>query len=348
MLPQIYAICHLKLEVHLLRNSLCERPPTPVEKDEERPQQIIQLRGEDGADDSLASERQSNHDLQDIAEDSSMSTSPPETTTSPDSTYSKAPHSRRWSRANLVSLIFGRNPESGKKLKKTFSGKLKMHRTRSITRQSSEYVRSKLNIGQESLALPGSTPRSDWDMVAPEQSLVVDMARQEEAQLERATGAETPDSQLAMADGTLARAPSEQNDGVTASPNERFRRVIERMDKAILSVSPDVKFPPPTLLLQLREQEKKAAFATSDPVRIPGRPLLGRVKSFNTINSSAMSSDSAAFDAFPTAASPNFTGSPSMPSGVCTPANVKKISVDNRTGLESLMTGNNSLVSLAF
>ncbi|KAF9933807.1 hypothetical protein FBU30_004405 [Linnemannia zychae] len=44
-------------------------------------------------------------------------------------------------------------------------------------------------------------------------------------------------------------------DDLHACQNYRFAKIIQQIDKAIISVSPDVSFPPPHLLLRLRDEE---------------------------------------------------------------------------------------------
>lgn len=222
-----------------------------------------------------------------------------------------------------------------------------MHRTRSITRRSGELGRlMSFSPTLPSFRLPGALPGAlpfydDWEMVAPDTSVVVDMVKKEEEHVsELATAPTTP---------TLA-VPSEALTGATPAapldPNERFLRVIERMDKAILSVSPDVKYPPPALLLQLRQEEK--SFQQNELARVRGRPLLGRVRSFQDTLPKSAALPLSAHSTTTTDGLPSSSSSPALANAALSPPIAhKRISIDTRTGLGSLLAGNNSLVSLS-
>ncbi|KAG0151570.1 hypothetical protein CROQUDRAFT_86598 [Cronartium quercuum f. sp. fusiforme G11] len=77
------------------------------------------------------------------------------------------------------------------------------------------------------------------------------------------------------------REESEGEESVKKPILGRFERVIEKMNRAMLSVSPDVVFPPPHLLVSLRQQEiaemtEGLGTITKLPIRstLPPRPKL--------------------------------------------------------------------------
>lgn len=338
-LLQIFAVCHLKIEMHLLRDHLCSRPAPPA----------VPPKSPD-----LQTSSDSTPVIEDVpalpAKDSPTLDSEgplsPLSPISPDSESTMTGHVRKWSKGGFVNFLLGRQakeaPDQSNKLKKRFSTKLKMHRTRSISRRSGELGRlapfsPKLPSFRLPGALPGALPYyDDWEMVAPDTSVVVEQAKHEEqAAGEALTAPATPTASVVR--GSLDVLPA-----VPPNPNERFLRVIERMEKAILSVSPGVHYPPPALLLELRDEEKSVQH--NELARVPGRPLLGRVRSFqDTLPKGAMSPLSTASpstDGLPTSSSATALSSAAL----SPPVSQRRINIDTRTGLGSLMTGNNSLV----
>lgn len=224
-----------------------------------------------------------------------------------------------------------------------------MHRTRSMHRKSEDVVSriaQPLSPRDEPLRMPGAFTMDEWELVAPEQKIVVNMARTEEeeaGEILTAPGSPTesrshvlPASTGALDTGLKAHVEKDAD-----RPNERFKRVIERMQKAVLSISPDVHFPPPSLLQVLREQEQQQN--STEATHIPGRPLLGRLHSFAGLNSPSMSPVIA--DGLPASSSVPALLSSQAVEPAEQPVLATKISIDTRAGLASLMTGNNSLVS---
>jgi hypothetical protein len=327
--------------MHLFRDHLCERPPPPPPVEPEAAHSLVET--------EVTPEVLSKDSLVEQSEEPMSPISP---VTSPDSEAGHlSNHVRKWSKGGFVNFLLGRQSkdtgDQSNKLKKRFSNKLKMHRTRSITRRSGELGRlMSFSPTLPSFRLPGALPGAlpfydDWEMVAPDTSVVVDMVKKEEEHVsELATAPTTP---------TLA-VPSEALTGATPAapldPNERFLRVIERMDKAILSVSPDVKYPPPALLLQLRQEEK--SFQQNELARVRGRPLLGRVRSFQDTLPKSAALPLSAHSTTTTDGLPSSSSSPALANAALSPPIAhKRISIDTRTGLGSLLAGNNSLVSLS-
>ncbi|KAF9082129.1 hypothetical protein BGX23_012783 [Mortierella sp. AD031] len=117
----------------------------------------------------------------------------------------------------------------------------------------------------------------------------------------------------------------------------RFAKIIQQVEKAIISVSPDVSFPPPHLLLRLREEEvvgpdsRRKSYTWEDVELVAkkigfgnrmGRPkvngALGQVTRFGTTTSTATNQTAA-------------TGKGN------------RLPIDSRAGLEHLMTNSNAL-----
>lgn len=348
----IYAACHLKLEVHLLRDSGCPRPPPLPGKEEVSTKPAVTREASDStihAEPAPKSspEIEASSPLSPIGE---FPLSPVTSTSSDEERPAAKSHSKKWSRSGLVSLLFrDRTPaEPVNKLKKRFGGRLKMHRTRSIHRKSEDVARAEHAMvpKEEPLRMPGAFTLDDWELVAPEKKVVVNMARNEEEQAgETLTAPGSPsDTKPPSPLPTLANTALDNimlHQQVEESAHERFKRVIERMKKAVLSVSPDVHFPPPSLLQSLREQEQQQH--TTEGIRMPGRPLLGRLHSYTGEKSPSMSAGLA--DGLPTSASVPALLSSEPVSAAAPNTAATKISIDTRAGLASLMTGNNSLVS---
>lgn len=354
----VYAACHLKLEMHLLRDSGCPRPP-PL-PDKVKPAEFEEKPSvhREASDSTIHAQPTSPptspemHTLSPIPQDETFVSSPIDSNPGDEFRSPPKSHGRKWSRSNLVSLFFReRTPgEPMNKLKKRLGGRLKMHRTRSLNRKSEDIARSStypLSPIDEPLRMPGAfAPTDDWELVAPEKRVVVNMARTEEEQAgEILTAPASPTisptlGQVHSNAAPLNTAAMEVEDA--DRPNERFKRVIERMQKAALSVSPDVRFPPPSLLSTLREQEKEQQ--SSEITSIPGRPLLGRLHSYAGMMSPSMSPVPS--EGLPMSSSVPTLLSAKAVSTVTTPLTATtKISIDARAGLASLMTGNNSLVS---
>ncbi|KAF9911808.1 hypothetical protein EC991_002110 [Linnemannia zychae] len=117
----------------------------------------------------------------------------------------------------------------------------------------------------------------------------------------------------------------------------RFARIIQQIDKAIISVSPDVSFPPPHLLLRLRDEEaigpdsKRKSYTWEDVEFVAkkigfgnrmGRPKVGgaygQITRFGTTTSTAT----------------NQTGATGKGN---------RLPIESRAGLDHLMTNGNAL-----
>lgn len=154
--------------------------------------------------------------------------------------------------------------------------------------------------------------------------------------------------------------PEPREDGKTESkltsekeePAERFQRVIKQMEKCVLSVSPDVVYPPPHLLVRLRKQEiEQLEIERSlpppkppvppkpvpllSPFSAPSRPFIDRLRSYTPIDAQTLAMGFASGHApLPE------PGTSTMSS---TTSRATRITLDARAGLSSLMTNNNSL-----
>lgn len=130
-------------------------------------------------------------------------------------------------------------------------------------------------------------------------------------------------------------------------PADRFERVMKRMEKAILSISPDVVFPPPHLLVRLRQQEIADSAIETAQLGKGVRPNFDRQRSFAHADAEALSAgfaglsepDGGRSDSLPSNSTPASPATFSKATG----AGVRKITVDARAGLASLLTNNSSL-----
>lgn len=136
---------------------------------------------------------------------------------------------------------------------------------------------------------------------------------------------------------------------------ERFQKVIQQMEKCILSTSPDVVYPPPHLLVRLRLQEVEQSLVTSsalgyDPSMTPSksnyslsslappRPQLDRLRSFTTIDAQTLAID------FASGTQGGLLERGSLPGTISSHSSrATRITLDARAGLASLLTNNNSL-----
>ncbi|KAF9202093.1 hypothetical protein BGZ49_007733 [Haplosporangium sp. Z 27] len=115
--------------------------------------------------------------------------------------------------------------------------------------------------------------------------------------------------------------------------NYKFAKIIQQVEKAIISVSPDVVFPPPHLLLRLRDEE---AFCT-DSMRRPytWEDIEFVAKKIGFGNRMIRQNTSSVGQVTRSGT----TGSQAQNSSL----NTQKLPVDSRAGLDHLMTNSNSL-----
>jgi hypothetical protein len=134
---------------------------------------------------------------------------------------------------------------------------------------------------------------------------------------------------------------------------ERFQKVIQQMEKCILSTSPDVVYPPPHLLVRLRLQEVEQSLVTSSTpaydssltpsntnpfLSSPPRPRLDRLRSFPTIDAQTLAID------FASGTQGGILERGSLPATISSQSSrATRITLDARAGLASLLTNNNSL-----
>ncbi|KAI9096064.1 hypothetical protein DFS34DRAFT_151759 [Phlyctochytrium arcticum] len=146
------------------------------------------------------------------------------------------------------------------------------------------------------------------------------------------------------ANGSLrSRSPSPEPQ---IDSSTRFDRAIRQIEKTIISASPDVVFPPPHLLLRLRDEELGV-------LHLPGScgntELDGRRCSYGPDDMEFPAGGSAAgasgsnsrFGSWGIASNPR--GSTSAASFKSTSSRTSHISVDSKAGLGYLMTNNNSI-----
>lgn len=119
--------------------------------------------------------------------------------------------------------------------------------------------------------------------------------------------------------------------------NYRFAKIIQQVEKAIISVSPDIVFPPPHLLLRLRDEEvigpdsKRKSYTWEDVEFVAKKIGFGnRVNRSNTTGAGHGSR-------FATVTSSDVAHSNSAV------AQISRLPADSRAGLDHLMTNSNSL-----
>ncbi|KAF9956361.1 hypothetical protein BGZ65_002787 [Modicella reniformis] len=122
------------------------------------------------------------------------------------------------------------------------------------------------------------------------------------------------------------------NEDLQSYQSHRFAKIIQQVEKAVISVSPDITFPPPHLLLRLRDEEaigpdSKRKSYTWEDVEFVARKI-GFGNRINRFNQAGI-------------------GQPTrLGSTVCnnqTPSKTTKLPIDSRAGLDYLMTNSNSL-----
>ncbi|KAK4699611.1 hypothetical protein P7C70_g6650, partial [Phenoliferia sp. Uapishka_3] len=326
-----FATLSLKLEAHLLRDTSCPRPVIPDLPPSPSSSQTSFDPNPPLSDSFPAS---IDHD--------SPSASP------------KRGHKSRWSSSNLWGLLKGAASatsmasssinESGSttptgKVKERIKGVgLKLRKSRNRSDSSSLSGRQSMDI--EAL--------DNWDLIGS-LGQFAGLGIREDGELGQLEGPQKVESVKDV------RA-KEQDD----EPTERFQRVIKKMEGCILSVSPDVIFPPPHLLVRLRKQEilshsnapptpskspsdispplPAKPFPFLSPLGKPARPPVQRLKSYATIDGRTLANGFASGDE-PPPSSANFSGG-TMNSLT---SQATRITLDAKSGLASLMTNNNSL-----
>ncbi|KAF9573280.1 hypothetical protein EC968_008819 [Mortierella alpina] len=123
-----------------------------------------------------------------------------------------------------------------------------------------------------------------------------------------------------------------------STQNYRFAKIIQQVEKAIISVSPDIVFPPPHLLLRLRDEEvigpdsKRKSYTWEDVEFVAKKIGFGnRVNRSNTTGAGHGSR-------FATV-----TSSDAANSSNAVAQTSSRLPADSRAGLDHLMTNSNSL-----
>ncbi|KAI5475980.1 hypothetical protein MNV49_000539 [Pseudohyphozyma bogoriensis] len=325
-----FATLSLKLEAHLLRDTQCPRPRVD----------------DDVAEESETDTSNTVTPIGSIHEDQ-------EEFPSEDNSFKKG-HRLHWSKGKIWGFLTGSSsgasqsptsphtPESPSKTPRKVSNKIRdgikdgfrLRKTRSIRRR--EASSSSRRTGSSSLDLD----RLDtWDFIGG-LGLGLGIGNVKTAQEGR------------ILEDVGKIEPEKKKEGEEES-TERFQRVILKMERCVLSVSPNVIYPPPHLLVRLRQQEVEQ-LATAPPVpfkHVPplppkpapflsplgfsARPPVDRMRSYGTIDAQTLAMDFAsgfsAGDASTTASLSSTT------------SRATRISLDARAGLASLMTNNNSL-----
>ncbi|KAJ3189277.1 hypothetical protein HDU85_002905 [Gaertneriomyces sp. JEL0708] len=143
--------------------------------------------------------------------------------------------------------------------------------------------------------------------------------------------------------GTGSHKRSSSPDGVLDGSN-RFDRAIKQIEKTIISASPDVVFPPPHLLLRLREEENQLHAQQQNADAYPGDSDDRRVSYFPEDADFPITSGSNRGGKFGSWSSLSETGRRDSNTSVkTTSSRTSHISVDSKAGLGYLMTNNNSI-----
>lgn len=131
-------------------------------------------------------------------------------------------------------------------------------------------------------------------------------------------------------------------------PTDRFQKVIKAMEKCILSTSPSVVFPPPHLLVRLRQQE--LSIASTLPPALPSKeisaPPIDKLRSYTTLDAQALAIGFASGkDSIGIAAAVGSEVNTGLLNGSVSSASSRatRIGLDAKAGLASLLTNNNSL-----
>ncbi|KAJ3413856.1 hypothetical protein HDV05_007377 [Chytridiales sp. JEL 0842] len=134
-----------------------------------------------------------------------------------------------------------------------------------------------------------------------------------------------------QASGDTSDIPGDENGrGVSMDSSNRFERAIQQIEKTVISCSPGVAFPPPHLLVRLRNEEMQEKREWDRGLLRPKSMFLSRASTSSlkadTASSTGSLSSRRMFRAYPASS-----------------ANLSNISVDSRAGLSYYMTNNNSI-----
>ncbi|KAF9951289.1 hypothetical protein BGZ70_001044 [Mortierella alpina] len=116
--------------------------------------------------------------------------------------------------------------------------------------------------------------------------------------------------------------------------NYRFAKIIQQVEKAIISISPDVVFPPPHLLLRLRDEEvigpdsKRKSYTWEDVEFVAKKIGFGNRMSRINITGARFAT---------------VTSSDTLSNNNSIVAHSSRLPADSRAGLDHLMTNSNSL-----
>ncbi|CAI2172898.1 14794_t:CDS:10 [Funneliformis geosporum] len=128
---------------------------------------------------------------------------------------------------------------------------------------------------------------------------------------------------------TLATINTEEEVDMTILAKSKFARAIHQMENTILSSSPGVKFPPPHVLVRLRDEETEISLHTNED---------GTYKSYAVNDALDLANDFSNGNG--AASTRNSTGKYRTYASV---TGTNQVSQDFRSGLTYLMTNNNSL-----
>ncbi|KAF9352006.1 hypothetical protein BGX26_010091 [Mortierella sp. AD094] len=118
--------------------------------------------------------------------------------------------------------------------------------------------------------------------------------------------------------------------------NYRFAKIIQQVEKAIISVSPDIVFPPPHLLLRLRDEEAFGSDSMRKPYTWEDVEFVARKIGFGNRMSRQNTAGVSQVARFGT------TTGYTQNNGLNAPK-ANRLPVDSRAGLDHLMTNSNSL-----
>lgn len=139
---------------------------------------------------------------------------------------------------------------------------------------------------------------------------------------------------------------------VEEEPTDRFQKVIKAMEKCILSTSPSVVFPPPHLLVRLRQQEISIISSLPPPLPIKSTPTtqvppIDRLKSYTTtLDAQALAIGFASGKdsiGIPATNGSEVESNFHNDAVSSTSSRATRIGLDAKAGLASLLTNNNSL-----
>ena len=326
---------HLALEGSLIRDLGCERvplpPPSPLPPSEpETP--------------PLPPESTAESDPAPVVAPPPATAPLPSTAPYP---LARSPHHAR--RKSLWSFLLG--AEQPPPLTKRSSAPARLAKPPTSQRLR-DRIRSKLQqpIGGRKRRDSGeSAELEDWDMIEsdrPPSSVASEPPPSSPAVEKSLPELPVPPASTA----SVAEEPAEDE-------GDRYLGVIRRMERAILSTSPSVHFPPPHLLVRLRQQELEEAAAqaaasarTSAPSMATsasslslsppdhhahgGRPAIGRQRSFPANDAEALRASFAEHGPADEPASSDMR----TPTSSFSKATGARLNIDARAGLASLMS----------